>query len=271
MIIAGALGIAIGFLITSNLPQSDDPAPSTDVVVDESRATTGFSAPDAASRRLLRECRSLASEQVRVALAADTSLDQWRLHIQAMNQLVAGRISLDQATRYWQRTGVGAKRNAGTFMLQHHMLHNRNLGCAAPATLSETSTRLRQRVEHCQRTIDALEELLGPARTAVMTWMHHIHDMNALLAGKISPAQATAMWVKKWQIGARQRAQIGRYGSVVAAFPERLLGLRSSRVRTRLCRKWAVAPSLRMTDVQHAGGGSGSNDHDRCQIESKAE
>jgi len=57
----------------------------------------------------------------------------------------------------------------------------------------------------------------------------------------------------------------------LAAFPERLLGLRSSRVRTRLCRKWAVAPSLRMKDVQHADGGSGSDDHDRCQIESKAE
>jgi hypothetical protein len=127
-----------------------------------------------------------------------------------MNQLVAGRISLDQATRYWQRTGVGAKRNAATFMRQHHMLHNRDLGCAAPATLSETSTRLRQRVDHCQRTIDAFDELLDSASTAVMTWMHHIHDMNALLAGRISPAQATAMWVKKWQIGSRQLHGYGR-------------------------------------------------------------
>ena len=66
-------------------------------------------------------------------------------------------------------------------------------------------------------------------------------------------------------------APIGKFRAVVAALPERLLGLHSSRVRTRLCRKWAVAPSLRMKDVQHADGGSGSNDHDRCQIESKAE
>ena len=53
--------------------------------------------------------------------------------------------------------------------------------------------------------------------------------------------------------------------------PERLLGLRTSRVRARLRRKWAVAPLLRMKDVQHADGGSGSNDLDRRQIEGKAE
>jgi hypothetical protein len=64
---------------------------------------------------------------------------------------------------------------------------------------------------------------------------------------------------------------ISRCGSVVGAFPGRSLSLRSFGVSTRLCRKWAVAPSLRMKDVQHADGGSGSDDDDRCQIEKKAE
>jgi len=205
MFIAGALGIAIGFLITSNLSQSDDPEQSADtVVVRDSRATGNLGASEAAVRRSLRECRSLASGQIRVALAADTSLDQWRLHIEAMNQLVAGRISLDQANRYWERTRVGAKHHAGTFMREYHMLHHADLGCATPATLPETSTRLQQQADRCQRTIHGYDDLLDSAHTAVMTWMHHIHDMDALRAGRISPAQATSMWKKKWHIGAHQ-------------------------------------------------------------------
>src|SRR5262245_37843721 len=52
---------------------------------------------------------------------------------------------------------------------------------------------------------------------------------------------------------------------------ERLLGLRLCPVRIRLWRKWAVAPSPRMKDVQHADEGSGRDDRDRCQIESEAD
>ena len=38
----------------------------------------------------------------------------------------------------------------------------------------------------------------------VETWLHHIHDMEALRAGRITPKRATAMWIKHWHIGARQ-------------------------------------------------------------------
>ncbi len=68
-----------------------------------------------------------------------------------------------------------------------------------------------------------------------------------------------------------QAADIGIWVSRRVHSRERLLGLHSYRVRTRFCRKWAVAPSLRMEDVQHADGSSGSDDPDRRQIESKAE
>jgi hypothetical protein len=206
MFIAGALGIAIGFLITSNLPQFDDAQPDAEGVVADTTATRNVDASSshAAPQRLLGECERLASGQVRVALAADTSLDQWRLHIQAMNQLVAGRISLDQANRYWERTRVGARRNAEAFMRQHHALHDRDLGCGEPGTASSMSARMQFRVEQCQRTIEAFDDLLHSAETAAMTWMHHIDDMDALRAGTISPAQATAMWRMKWHTGARE-------------------------------------------------------------------
>jgi hypothetical protein len=42
-------------------------------------------------------------------------------------------------------------------------------------------------------------------------------------------------------------------------------------VRTRLCRKWAIAAPSGMKDVQHADDGSGSDDRDGRQLESNAE
>jgi catechol 2,3-dioxygenase-like lactoylglutathione lyase family enzyme len=109
--------------------------------------------------------------------------------------------------------------------------------------------------------------LAGPERAELTARTHSApsHAGNASVGARQS-RMATGR-----PVGATALYRFGRYGSVVAAFPERLLGLLSDRVRTRLCRIWAVAPSPRMKDVQHADGGSGSDNDDRCQIESKAD
>ena len=43
--------------------------------------------------------------------------------------------------------------------------------------------------------------MLSAARPAAGTWLHHIHDMEALMAGEVTPEQALAAWVDKWREG----------------------------------------------------------------------
>ncbi len=143
------------------------------------------------------------ARQVPVALAADASLDQWRQHIDAMNQLVAGEITLDQATAYWDDTRLGAYHKADRFSARYDALASSDLTCDEPSDAAASSETERQLVE-CHAANTAFTEAMTAAEMALMTWVHHIHDMDALRAGKVTPEQATAMWIKNWKVGAQQ-------------------------------------------------------------------
>ena len=45
---------------------------------------------------------------------------------------------------------------------------------------------------------------MARARSAVGTWEHHVHDMEMLRMGHLTPAQATAAWRKNWKTGENQ-------------------------------------------------------------------
>lgn len=162
-------------------------------------ASTGTSADDA-----LNACRALFSRQVRAALAADASLDQWRLHIDAMNQLVAGEITLTQASRYWERTRVGARSNVSQFRELDAVLRGSSLRCTRPSSSAGTATGSNGELRNCRAATSRFAASLGAARVTLRTWVHHIRDMEDLRAGLITPEEATTMWTLNWHVGARQ-------------------------------------------------------------------
>ena len=60
------------------------------------------------------------------------------------------------------------------------------------------------RLNRCVAYVAAGTGALRRADTAVRTWTHHIHDMEMLRKGDITPAQATAAWKKDWRTGEKQ-------------------------------------------------------------------
>jgi hypothetical protein len=137
-------------------------------------------------------CQTLLTRQAQVTLAADQTLAQWRLHIDAMNQLVAGTITLEQATAFWKNSEEAAKRKITAFERADAALRSGVGRCAPPAD------------DDCRTAAREWSDVLSAARPAAETWMHHIHDMEALMVGEVTPEQAVATWVDKWRAGQRQ-------------------------------------------------------------------
>lgn len=207
---AGAIGWKIADNRASEAGSDDQPTatgthsgathdPTADVSPDASATT----APATAE---IEECRAWWARQVQVELAGDAALDQWRLHIDAMNQLVAGEITLEQATAYWNDTRVGAHRLADAFRRLDSQLADAAVRCGTDEDAGET-------LDACQAAIDAFDESIAAARVAMTTWEHHITDMDLFRAGKLSAEKATEMWLDSWKVGARELSGYDRRAS----------------------------------------------------------
>ena len=150
----------------------------------------------------IASCETRWQAQGRPLLAAQKSLQQWRLHVGAMNRLVAGQISLAQATAFWNQTRLGAIRNVERFKESYGYYEAGAEQCMEPgqSTSSDDDVTLRK----CVRAARVGDRVLGIAELAITTWEHHVHDMEMLRTGQITPAQATAMWQASWRAGNRQ-------------------------------------------------------------------
>jgi hypothetical protein len=169
----------------------------------ESPSRTG----DNAIRYALTECRSAWSSQDRVLRAAGSSLDQWGVHIRAMNELVAGEITAQQASNLWSASRVGAAQRVA----RYQAVDRQSLGvfrrCSRPAGTDAGAGQLR-RLDACRSGAFARDDVLTSARTSIGTWRHHIHDMEQLRAGRISVTTALQRWQTNWRKGA---AELRRY------------------------------------------------------------
>lgn len=153
-------------------------------------------------------CR-LASLRVAASMgAADVSLQQFDKHIDAMNLLVAGKISLAVATQFWDQTRVGAAQNAAEFRRTQDSTGDSRSQCQGldPDVAASLPYGPVNQVNQCVTYVGRASTALTRADAAVTTWQHHIHDMEMLRMGDITPAQATAMWRKNWHTGQRQLA-----------------------------------------------------------------
>ena len=59
-------------------------------------------------------------------------------------------------------------------------------------------------IKSCSNAIAQRAAAIARARVAVGTWEHHVHDMEMLRMGHLTPAQATAAWRKNWKTGEKQ-------------------------------------------------------------------
>jgi hypothetical protein len=151
-----------------------------------------------ATTRLSR-CASAARSLESALGAARPALDQWTVHIGAMNKLVVGEITLQQATAFWERTRVGAQRRVEDFRDAMDVLRRRGLDCPSPGLLAPGARAL----PGCARQVEAEVRVLRTAWKSIDMWEHHVHQMDMLRLGEITPEQATQAWLTMWQQGDR--------------------------------------------------------------------
>jgi Mrp family chromosome partitioning ATPase len=152
----------------------------------------------------LDDCRSHWDAQSAPLGAAKGSMAQWQLHIGAMNQLVAGQITMNQASAYWARTRVRAEQNVERFFDADSTYTAGDYSCPAPVPTLRADPDAAATLSDCRRAIAQREEAIQAARVAIETWHHHVMDMNMLQAGKLSPARAVQLWNKYWRQGAAE-------------------------------------------------------------------
>jgi hypothetical protein len=151
-------------------------------------------------------CRLTNLRQQADLLAAAVSLEQFQKHIDAMNLLVAGKISLAVATTFWEQSRVDASAKAAAFRAADHALTASAGGCPELGPTAACSAPAEQvnAITACAKAARAKQAVLTRARVAVTTWEHHIKDMDMFRMGHLSAAQMGAMWTKSWKTGQRQ-------------------------------------------------------------------
>jgi Mrp family chromosome partitioning ATPase len=146
------------------------------------------------------ECRSTWKAQGAPLEAAKKSLQQWQVHVTTMNHLVAGKITLDQASAFWERTRKQAVHRVHRFHNAENAYQAGSHSCRTPDVASTADARLAA-LTACQRNIERRADVLRAARVAIDTWHHHVIDMNRLRAGALAPARAIRLWNKYWKQG----------------------------------------------------------------------
>ncbi len=179
---------------------SDGESASTSVPGQVSEETEQTSAPQDPAATRLDHCEEVYEAQTRPLQAVAPAMSQWEVHIGAMNKLVAGAISLPQATQFWNQTRVGARENLQKFSVAQREFDERTARCPAPPDSGEVPTELRS----CIDTLAARSRTLRAAATALQTWRAHAAHMEMLRHGEMSPEEATRLWLQSWHQGNRE-------------------------------------------------------------------
>lgn len=192
----GLLGAALASAGDSDAPSSPTSRSDNLTVTPPSLGTNGSAAGD---RRALESCRALSALQRGVLDAARPAMRQWEVHIGAMNQLVAGKITLAQARAFWDSTRVQAARRVQAFEAADRLFRS-STGSLCP----EAAAPPRDATGALQGCLDAVvagDATVKAARTTMVTWRGHVRDMEHLRMGMLSPKMAQQMWQQTWKQG----------------------------------------------------------------------
>lgn len=142
-----------------------------------------------------RTARQLVNEDL---VATSGAIQQWRIHVDAMSQLVAGKITLQQASAFWASTRVEGARSLAFWDQVDQHYRTAGTSCTVPSAAGQNARLLT-----CQRRQQGADTLLARARTTLTDWRMHIGAMEALRAGKLDPGTAVRMWQQMWPRGAK--------------------------------------------------------------------
>jgi hypothetical protein len=161
-------------------------------------------------------CRLANLRQQTDLAAAAVALEQFQKHIDAMNLLVAGKISLSVATTYWAQSRVDAGAKSAAFRAADADLAASKAGCPELGPTAACSAPIEQvnAITACAKAATARVVVLTRARAAITTWEHHIGDMEMFRMGHMSPSAMGAKWLKTWKAG---QSQVDTYSAALLA------------------------------------------------------
>jgi len=199
-------------------------ATSAETSVAASPGSTGTTAPKPGQEAVAatpsspqNPCEAADAALAAPLRAAAPAMDQWEIHVGAMNKLMVGAITAEQAGAFWSESKVGATRNLKRFDAANEGSDTAGTDCPAPDKVSQAAPPgLRSCARHVARERTALEA----AGTALQTWKGHIRDMKMLDMGHLAPDEASRLWLANWERGikeirdyrAAQRAAAGTAG-----------------------------------------------------------
>jgi hypothetical protein len=129
---------------------------------------------------------------------ADRSLAQWRRHLDIMNQLQDGRISLATAKAQWPYTTYKAVDNVLAFRSADAALAASPATCAVDAS---ATGRAADAIRTCAAAMRTVDTALVKARVAIAPWERHLKDQTHFAMGMMTPAAAEAAWRVMWKTG----------------------------------------------------------------------
>ena len=205
--LAGAMVVAFAWLgvawLGSEDPPPDHDAPGSAALPSTAVPSTALPSTEGPvnageSTIELARCREVFEAQSAPLRAAAASLDQWEVHIGAMNKLVTGAITLKQATQFWNQTRVGASTKLQSFAAARERFQQRSARCPAP---SNSGTAIPPERRACYRAVAARNQTLRLAIVSLETWQQHVHHMEMLRRGEMTAQDATRLWLQSWRTG----------------------------------------------------------------------
>lgn len=144
-------------------------------------------------------CQEAWRLQKAAQTAAFTSLSQWRAHLDVMNRLQAGAITLAAAKAEWAPTTVRAPENIVAFRTADQAFTSAKVACVAPDA-SMTGPQA-DALRTCAASSAKLNAVLAQARITIAPWETHLKDQSHFKAGEVSSAAAEAAWRVLWRKG----------------------------------------------------------------------
>jgi hypothetical protein len=195
-VLAIGLTAVVAATLAAVLALTGSPDTSTDQSPHPRPAPDGL--PSTIDLESVAQCRTAWQAVQEVLQDAQPSMQQWEVHIAAMNKLVAGEITLAQASTFWEQTRVDARRRYDEFAFSDRRFDGPR--CAA----ADDSSPQAETLTTCARAVAAADSTRDAARTSLARWSRHITAMNRLRNGSLSPTMAQQMWLSTWRQGAAE-------------------------------------------------------------------
>jgi hypothetical protein len=179
---------------------STPPATATAATTTSAEPSTSESSPTTGDpvAAQVEACRSGWQLQAAASKAAATALAEWDAHLDIMNNLQAGKTTLEQAKKDWAPTTANAPQHIAAFHAADRAFTSSKLRCAKPDAATGGAA---DALAACAESMQVVDGVLAKARSAIEPWETHLKDQSHFKAGGITAARAEALWQSLWQKG----------------------------------------------------------------------